>query len=311
VLVKRPTTLILGAGTSAAYGFPLGAKLRDLVLGRSEEAFRFMLGNATNEWETWPNVQQNIAAFRPDSIDEYLARWGEHSSLVKMAIAYHLSKFESVPSLLSFENKDHWYDVLLKEVLGNDPALGDGLLRIITFNYDLSLEMYLYRVLQSRFRMSAEHAIRAIGKLGIVHVHGHLGPLKDLHDSGREYGPIQDPKNLQSVRKTISTCYEAEAKGDMTSARQAIAQSDAVLFLGFGYSDENLSHLQFKSSLPTRCRVVGSTYHCAGWEGRLFPQLHRPDEFVPVSGATTLSPTTELLRQLIEFSNDDARFAVS
>ena len=58
-------------------------------------------------------------------------------------------------------------------------------LSIITFNYDRSLEEYLYRVLGALYNRDAEELVQG---LSIIHVHGDLGPLDWESQRGRKYG---------------------------------------------------------------------------------------------------------------------------
>jgi hypothetical protein len=267
-MIKSRTTLILGAGASAPYGFPIGSALRDQLLLTDQE-FVTWTRNVGRDGDEWLRVQSILHDFQPESIDDFLRMYGEHADLVKMAIARQLSKFESVKAHVNVANADPWYRTLLDEVLGNDVRLGGGMLSIVTFNYDLSLEAYLVTTLMARHRITRDEAIAALSALQIQHIYGDLGPTQLTHGHGREYLPFANIADLQVAANGISTCFEPKSRDAVMKARKLIEQSSNVLFLGFAYSHENLKRLDLSTCIQPHTNIVASVFLCPGGFDRL------------------------------------------
>lgn len=103
-MAKAKTVLILGAGASHGYGFPVGSQLaqRILELRDDEEASNGMsFGKQT--------IRDFVDAFRDAqsySIDAFLGRRPEFVEVGKAAIAYILLTCEQTADLKNTENRD-------------------------------------------------------------------------------------------------------------------------------------------------------------------------------------------------------------
>lgn len=267
-MIKSRTTLVLGAGASAPYGFPIGSALRDMLLMHDAE-FAQWIGGTGRDGQEWSGVQNLLHDFQPESIDDFLRVYPEHADLTKMAIARQLSKFENVKAHLNVSNGDPWYRILLDEVLDNRADLGGGALSIVTFNYDLSLEAYLVATLRVRHRMSEVAAIAALSALNIQHIYGDLGPTRLTHGRGREYSPFSTMADLQTAAQGISTCFEPKSRDAVAKAQLAIKESKNIRFLGFGYSNENLKRMNLPNCIRSDANIMGSMYECTGAAQRL------------------------------------------
>jgi hypothetical protein len=303
-VISKRTTLILGAGASAPYGFPLGIELRDRLLTETGN-ITGLLDFAGLPRERWKTVQRAFLASQYDSVDDFLARYGEHSEITKLIVAYWINFAESAEGHLRHGNSDHWYRFLLLNALQDDPTLGNGKLSIITFNYDLSLETYCFEVLTNRHRLDASQARDAIANLKIAHVYGSLGPLDTINGKGRRYGPLS-PTELPAIAKSISTCHEPESVGAVADAQQLIRESEVIIFLGFGYSKENLARLDFGNTVQSHAAVLGSVYKCPNYAKYLYEHLREPQNFKTASGAGSGTAATDALASLLTAANNDA-----
>lgn len=252
------TTLILGAGASCAYGYPIGSALRAKLeeVHNHRDPMVESLGHTNGA-----RYRQTLRDYQAETIDEFLGAYTQHADRGKAEIAYHLMQCENSYSLMSQSNGDGWYRYLFLDVLGADPMLGSGKLSIISFNYDLSLRVYLYRTLQARTQLESADARERLRKLPFVHVHGHIGALNDLHGKGREYdGAAINAYALKEAVMRMVTIHEEPRKKYWEHAHALLSQSRNLLFLGFGFAEENLKRLELEK-------------HCAGARASLAHEL--------------------------------------
>lgn len=211
------TLLILGAGSSAECGFPVGEKLiRDIyefVKGSTEgykrdsnhRAVKIRLENKQLIWrllerkglkkaDGFPYGVEDVEKFgnalceaHPRSIDEFLHDRKEFSDIGKICILYCLSKYEDEKGLkpvfsdnkYCYPNLD-WYKYLWHSLTdgaaGNIEEFKKNRLKVITFNYDRSLEEFLLRAIRSKFGLTDWEAFELFKKtVDIKHVYGNLG----------------------------------------------------------------------------------------------------------------------------------------
>jgi hypothetical protein len=265
--------LILGAGASRPYGYPLGVELKNTLLD-SPTGFDQALAEVDFKVTEWRAAQSHLRLFQPQSVDEFLVKYGdEYSELVKFAISHRLSAHENIYQHTDPNHQDHWYLRLLIEYLSDDPGLGQGVLRVVTFNYDLSLEAFMFETIKVRHKLTDERARDAVKALDVQHIYGHLGPLQTVHGSGREYGRFRSHAEMKVAAASLSTCFESASTTAVAKAQQHIEESDVVAFLGFGYSDENLKRLDLKAHLRRGTVLIGSEVNCSGTQQRIGPYL--------------------------------------
>jgi hypothetical protein len=109
------------------------------------------------------------------SIDAFLETVPEDMKLGKYLIALCLKQLESVDRLFP-PNDSGWYQYLLSSLLGSSVSPFSGnQLTIVTYNYDRSLEAYLYHALIAAvFGMTDVEATEELARIPILHVHGIL-----------------------------------------------------------------------------------------------------------------------------------------
>ncbi len=257
---KRASTLILVAdrtrcpgAASAPFGFPSGRKLRDdIIAGLSKDIaqpFQLLIAAGFDA--------QHIASFRDElrhsgqpSVDVFLEYRREFIKVGKVAIAASLIPYEDETRL--WGGNDNWYEHLWKHL---GPSLMDDVaqsqLSVITFNYDRSLEHFLFSALRSAYNIGTDDAARYLREvIRIVHVHGKLGELP-YADGGRgisrAYRP-SDPSSLKdaavAAATTIRIVHEgAQEDPEFVQARELIARAQMISFLGFGYLKSNVERL--------------------------------------------------------------------
>jgi hypothetical protein len=151
-MIKQRTVLILGAGASLDYGYPLGRTMQDQILleigesgnpGGSARA----LSDAGFNGALISELRSALSESGFDTIDQLLEHRGDLVEIGKTAIACNLIRFED-PARLHQQNG--WYKYFFSRYL-NSPvkALCDIPISFITFNYDRSLEEFLFRSIKA------------------------------------------------------------------------------------------------------------------------------------------------------------------
>jgi hypothetical protein len=120
----------------------------------------------------------------------------------------------------------------------------DNNISFVTFNYDRSLEHYLYTCLKNYFRDLMDDDIsNTIQQFGFIHIYGQLGFLPwQIKDGLKiEYGNARGYDELVSVKDSIKLIDERtidrKLKDDLT---KIFAKASRVYFLGFGYDQSNM-----------------------------------------------------------------------
>jgi len=274
-MISEPTVFVLGAGASCPYGYPSGIKLRGDIISNFCEQYKHYI-NAD------PNLKPYIAKelykakeftdkfnkSSTKSIDLFLARNPEFEDIGKKAIAlrilaaeYH-SKFRE-----SMKNKDlDWYLYLFDRLTGdivkkNDYIrLSENNVSFITFNYDRSLEHFLYESLVNSFNNIPPEKIKEqLLKLRIIHVFGQVAGLEwqDL-PSKIEYLCDINLINIQGLVKDLRIIYEEKENPELEEARELINKVQNIFFLGFGYAKENLDLLNIPEILKPQQQIRGT-----------------------------------------------------
>lgn len=181
------------------------------------------------------------------------------SPIGKLVIARELALFEHSDDEKWFVEDDHWYGHLwnrMREGTGNNPqAILNNHLRIITFNYDRSLEFALYRAIRNTYGIDEAVAQQVLDNLWIRHVYGALGPLhyRGLDGGGRPYGPIENVRELQLAADGIQTIPEARNNQARRSELQNWFEwAQDVAYMGFSFDADNIERLGVTEVLEAR-----------------------------------------------------------
>ncbi|MFA6357390.1 MAG: hypothetical protein WCY09_01795 [Candidatus Omnitrophota bacterium] len=213
-MIDKETVLILGAGSSNEVGFPLGKTLikniLDLAAGETiglhlrspKDIVNHSLRNSHLLWRlldisgekkedngsySVDDIQKFAADLEdanPPSIDDFLLSPTKYSLIGKLFILFALSECEDIRRFQGNKNfglKWGWYRYLWERLIddtGKDfKKLKNNRLKIITFNYDRSLEIFLFKAIKAQYNLhDYENKIASFfDEISIQHVHGKLG----------------------------------------------------------------------------------------------------------------------------------------
>lgn len=260
-MVDIETVLILGAGASKAFGFPTGEELvkeiytiLDKEKGGYFQQFFDIAGNFYSPAlaNKFPSVLKQA---NPPSIDSWLEHNPSFIEVGKVAIAITLLLYEHHSGLTPNNN---WYQLLSKRLDGPFEKFQDNKLSIITFNYDRSLEQYLFGTFRyTHTERTEEECKEKLNQLRMLHVYGSLGRLEWQFDKQLplvSYGQSLNIDTIISASKGIKiipskkpqevfNVVQKSISDEFNEAQKLIAAAKAVYFLGFGYNQTNMERL--------------------------------------------------------------------
>ena len=141
-----------------------------------------------------------------------------------------------------------WYQHLFHHLTNDEGVQGfeKSQISIITYNYDRSLEAYLYEALIARYGVTNIEARDILGKIPIVHVHGLMGNFPDV-----PYTNIAEPDELLNISKEIKIIHEVKESVDgycspeFEEAHNLLEGAERIFFMGFGFHPDNIRRLRY------------------------------------------------------------------
>jgi hypothetical protein len=295
-MIKQKVTLVLGAGASAPYGFPLGQNLMSEVIekligesgGRSLHLIQLLkdLGFQRKQQEDFANALHDA---KQTSIDAFLQERGvDFLDIGKACIAACLIPYEYLFNLKQMEHElvewqrgKRWYEYLLN-LLGPYKNFAENQLSIITFNYDRSLEYFLFNAIKPRFKVDDKQAIEVMKAVPIFHVYGQLGKPDIFYPEGRGYTPEVSVNSVQQSVAEIHLMHEDREESDVIAdyqdSHRLISEAHRIVFIGFGYLEKNIERLMIRDFFHGE-EIIAGVYGKA--EGEIARDLKLLREYAP------------------------------
>jgi hypothetical protein len=117
----------------------------------------------------------------------------------------------------------------------------------VTFNYDRSLEHFLFTSLKNTYGLTDDACgSMMMEHIAVVHLHGQLGHLPWQSRNGRSYNQYIDSRVVGLCVDGIKVVHEDVADGrdkEFERARKLIDDAKHIYFLGFGYGSKNIERL--------------------------------------------------------------------
>jgi len=136
----------------------------------------------------------------------------------------------------------------------------------ITFNYDRSLEYFLYDSIYHAFyekRHEIEKNVDAFIPFPIIHVYGsvdEISPSDWYHDSCNYYGNFNYFELVEKLSKRIRVIGEERADNEIKEkVRELVKNYKRIFFLGFGYAQENLEAIDLLKKINYKTTFVYGT----------------------------------------------------
>lgn len=278
-------TFVLGAGASFEVGMPTGYDLKEKIASRlafavddfgrlaggddrlREAVFRLSQGQGAEVTSgAYLSAANLISAGMPQapSIDNFIDSHRSNSQVAevgKLAIASEILRSERASKLfvsptniynkLKFEGvAKTWLNAFFQLIALNaqEQDLPGRLekLRVVSFNYDRTLEHFLFHSFRNYYNCSPEKSAEILSHLTVLHPYGQVGELP-WQNSGKgvPFGGDMHSSALIQVSTSLRTFTQGTSESDSQIAeiRSAVFDAEILTFLGFAYHELNLELL--------------------------------------------------------------------
>lgn len=272
------TAFVLGAaanfGLDNTGQFPIGSQLAvriqiQIAAELSEQtmfpqghiggALSCLSGGLTNRHVEAMDRIENSIVFK-NSIDDLVNEWSEWielSEVAKICIATEILKSESTtqicaslqsivrPSSALRQLRESWIGRLLMYANPNSRRrdVQDCLsgLNFVTFNYDRCLEASILMFLRYGQNVPLAECRAIMETIQVHHAYGSLGILPELGGNSR-FGGFEN-REINWAATGIKTYNEELDSGHTEKIRGLVQDCENVVFLGFGFHEQNLKLL--------------------------------------------------------------------
>jgi len=211
------------------------------------------------------------------SIDDYIYTQedDELSKIAKFAIAeiildeentslLQLEETRRKPDTIVFKSlEDTWYHAFFELLVeGVRKSCLDQLfvnINFISFNYDRTLEHYLFYALQNGYGVDADKAANVMKSLTILHPYGTVGKLEWQPNDN---SPVKFGQNkyVQPAAENIQTFTEQMSdSAAVKETHDLISQTEQLCFLGFSFLDANMGLLNPAATLKAK-RILATAH---------------------------------------------------
>jgi hypothetical protein len=268
-MITEKMVFVLGAGASAPFGFPVGAKLFGEVINHllqpSDQERICKLASDEFNLEHVASFRETLLHSGQQSVDAFLEYRREFLDVGKAVMATLLVGREASVPLWQPENEKNWMRYLFNLMMSSFDKFGDNPVAFITFNYDRSLEYFLFESIRNTFGKPPEECAKVLEKIPIIHLHGRLGflPWEGKYSNvTREYAPQIDPDTIGVCMRNIKVIHEDISDGrdkDFERAKTLLRAAEVVFYLGFGFGRLNVERLDLANlnTLNARATALG------------------------------------------------------
>ncbi len=293
-MIQTRTVFVLGAGANCPYGFPTAKGLREQILSSFVNRYTQFLGDPSrgigagrtaSGYPSLDEAKRFVECFdlsSTKSIDLFLSRNPRFEKIGKMAICLSILYAERYcdfrEQIKKAEAEHDWYfylyDRLTRDATGKDDysQLAENRVTFVTFNYDRSLEHFLFTSLLHSFEgIDEQRTKEELRRKPVIHVYGKPASLPWERDDGQGTLPyasqIDDfaSVDLLGISNNIYVVHGERINPNLESARKKVHEADHVFFLGFGYAKENLEILGLPGVLRRDHQIYGTAL---GWTDR-------------------------------------------
>ncbi len=266
-MIEKKTVLVLGAGASKDYGFPLGKELVKEICDNiyPNSVWVNTLPLVGIEPKLALRFRESLCDLRPLSADAFLEdrRNLEYADACKAASALALMNHEIAASL---EAWDGLY-ITMYHRMETQPerfVASASNLTFVTFNYDRSLEYFFWARCLAMAHRNQQQAMDLYKQVRIIHVYGLLGIPDFLCDDPADrrcYAYSEDISNLKACMRNMHIITEQPQNTALNFISQnPLRSAEIVCFLGFGYAPSNVLKLQIPHEWYREKKTYGTAF---------------------------------------------------
>jgi len=280
-MIKTNSVFILGAGASVPYGYPTGFELaqeiktfllnfpfdpktasKDMF---EEHKFFKQLVNSLSELDKFYNALLKASTY---SIDKFLENRPDYLELGKLLITYLLKKKEYEFNLFIGLKENNWLAELFNRIDANANNVFENKIYFITFNYDRSLEFFIYNLLKNRSTKEESSILKSLSCIPIVHVYGSLGCFPWEDSCGIPYSREFTPDNIRRMANNIRIMSDEIETEELKTAHKLLSSAKYIYFIGFGYDFKNMQRIKIIQSAHNK-NISGTALR--------IPETHRKE----------------------------------
>ena len=177
-MIEHRLVLVLGAGASRPFGFPTGDELYNSIItelgGKGNGQLYSLLHEAGFEHQEINKFHSALSRAGTQSVDAFLEHRAEFRDVGKAAIASALLRHEHEETVHA-NNESNWYRYFFEKLNSKFEDFYKNSVSVLTFNYDRSLEHFLYTALINKYGKTPEECVRQVRVFPIIHLYGQLG----------------------------------------------------------------------------------------------------------------------------------------
>jgi len=207
------------------------------------------------------HFREQLAFSGQNSIDAFLETRQEFLAIGKAAMSVILIRYEQHETLWRFAD-NNWMRYLFDRMRANTlEEFGKNEVAFITFNFDRSLEHFLFSSLQRTYGARDSDVAEVLKKIRIIHLHGRLGYLPWQNGASRPYTDQLSSEVVEMCVGNIKLVHEELKDGrdkEFEEAKRLLMASDLIYLLGFGFGTVNISRLAL-AGLPQNRAIATAT----------------------------------------------------
>jgi len=270
-MLNIPTVFVLGAGASVPYDFPTGFQLSQRVfeqLADGREGYQALTVHCSFTPKEIEDFRQSFYHSGKPSIDAFLEHRTDLIQIGKAATAQALIRYEDDHRLFVFDANQNWLRELSGRLASSFDEFGQNTIAFVTFNYDRSVEHYIFTTLKNTFKKTDAEVAAVLGAIPVIHLHGRLGYLPWQKGETRAYHTDVTTQAMKVCVDSIKIIHESITDGrddDFKAAKKLLADAHQVVIMGLGYNTINLERLGIPDLDPGK--TIG-TCMGLGFKGR-------------------------------------------
>ncbi|RZF59116.1 hypothetical protein EWE75_23495 [Sphingomonas populi] len=228
-------------------------------------AYRAMAERVRKALPLAQSIDNYLDAHRGNTIIETLGKIGIASSILSAEANSALVKKDSKriqSSPWSDKLLSSWYIPFIQLLNAGRPLdeidnLFDNVSFVI-FNYDRCFEAFLVEAITAYYQIGVARAKAIIGNATIIHPYGKVG---DLPWQGGLSVPLGGDNNINllEVSREIRTFTETVDSGLAARIKDVVAAAETIVFMGFGFLEQNMQLMRHHSGNGSARRVFATT----------------------------------------------------